>query len=87
MGLGLVPREGVRQAHGRPHFVDPGEDCEGAGVQGPRQALLGNEGVVTLGQAGWPNATALHFSKEVYRPAPQRIGKGEDVGQAPSVQP
>ena len=62
VGPGLLPRNGVCQAHTHPHPVDHGQDRERAGLHGPWRALLGNEGCVALGQAGRPLAKALYLS-------------------------
>ena len=75
-----MPRDGVREAHARPKPVDHGQDCEQAGVQGPQQALLGDEGAVALGQAGRPPAEALDFLREVYQLAQQPVAGGAEVG-------
>ena len=77
VGPGLLPRNGIRQAHARPQPVDHGCDRERAGVQGSRRTFLEDEGTVALGQAGQPPTQTLHFLQKVC-PGPRTL-----CGRAP----
>ena len=87
VGPGLLPRNGVHQAHPGPQLVDHGQDGEQAGFQGPRRPLLGDEGGVALGQARALFPRPLHLAQEVRQLAQQPVGEEAEVRQTPPIQP
>ena len=74
-GRGLLPRDGIRQPHTRPQPVDHGQVRERAAVEGPRRAMLGDEGCVAISQAGRSLAQTLHLPQEIFQPAQQPVGE------------